>query len=283
MINFFGTDITNNKNNDEVSGNIYRVKQIDQQKEARIDRIIENENEYRKAASLPFSLKLVKLLCGYFAFLEAVVLLESIMKKVPFSRLFHNAPIMILAAPVCLIVWLLLRIREKKLASTVIESAEYEQLDRDAERLFGDIQAELGVPNDAVSIDAILERYIIKNGEPKHRDFGINPYINIETKMYIKEERLCIADLQNLWEVPLTSLDSIELVNKKIGFPFWNKEEPYNSEKYKPFKITVNNYGQFFSKYYRIKIHDALGDFFMMIPEYDGKPFMDLTGLKVSQ
>ena len=90
---------------------------------------------------------------------------------------------------------------------------------------------------------------------------------------------LCIANMTERWDIPLSSFSRAVLVNKRPNLPAWNKPEPYTDEKYKRYKITTNNFGHYFSRYYRIDIDDGRGKFYLLVPEYDGGTFMELAGI----
>lgn len=51
-------------------------------------------------------------------------------------------------------------------------------------------------------------------------------------------------------------------------------------EEYMPYNISSNQTGQYSARYYRVEIADPKGEFYLLIPEYDGGIFMELANLR---
>lgn len=130
-------------------------------------------------------------------------------------------------------------------------------------------------------MNVLAERYVIKDGKPKRKDIGLTQYVNLSMFAYINGDQLCLDDASSVWEIPLSSIRSIELVKKRVSFPDWTKPEPYDSKSYKPYKITTNQFGHYFARYYCVEISDIRGDFYLLIPEYDGNTFMELMKIHI--
>ncbi len=100
---------------------------------------------------------------------------------------------------------------------------------------------------------------------------------NLDFYVFVNDGGLCFYDLRKVWEIPLSSLKYATFEKKKKSFESWNKKEPYNSEKYKKFKINKGKYDYYFLRIYKVEINDIRGEYHLIIPEYDWETFNSLT------
>ena len=64
----------------------------------------------------------------------------------------------------------------------------------------------------------------------------------------------------------------------------WNKDVAYNKDKYKDYKITMNQYNiYFFKPYYLIKINDGVEDFEIIVPPYEIEHFNEILNLEIKE
>ena len=89
-----------------------------------------------------------------------------------------------------------------------------------------------------------------------------------------------MADIHNVWEIPLTSFRSVKLEKKRTSIPGWIKPESYKSGQYKMYKIKEDNFHYIHCRYYRAEVGDERGEFFLLVPEYDGELFLNLIRLR---
>ena len=119
--------------------------------------------------------------------------------------------------------------------------------------------------------------YIQLYGAPlPHSLLLLSPVIIISFMSYISLGRTLYFDKDCL-SIPLSDLKSPEFIKKRVNFVDWNKQDPPDSPKYKPFDIRTNQFGACFSRYYKVEIYDPHGEYYLLIPEYDIEAFNKLT------
>ncbi len=274
--NFFGMD-ADRQENDPPMNATFLTAEIPPELESEMLRMQTESESLLKKAGLPLPLTIMKFIC-WFGWL--VVLLGTLKSDVSFIEGYRNAPALHWGGVICFFLWLGLFLYGRKRMKQIDKSTDLAEHVQDTEKLFSGLRQALGVPEDAREMDVLGERYVLKDGKPRHKDAGLTQYLNFSMAAFVHNSSLCLADTVQRWEIPLSSLRSMTLVKKRVSFPEWHKDEPFNSKKYKPYKITSNSYGHFFSYYYRIEIRDIRGDFCLLIPHFDGEVFTELTHIR---
>lgn len=283
MKNIFGVNTTDKSNIVYIDGKCFITRSVSPSLLEHLSRASENNEKLEKKAGLPAALNLVKSL----SFILAIIFTIGILKAdVPFDQAFENAPVILIGAPVLFLVSVILKIYEYFRIKKVGESQELTDHMNNLDELFSLAKNELGIPDNTVDIDVLFSRYIIKNNTIKSKPFGLCSHRNEQYMMYVEKNTLYIANMYDVMEIPLSSLGDATLSDKlrdRASFSQWNKSEAYNSEKYKKYKITLNNQGSYFCGFYTVEIHDTKGDFCLLIPSYDFEAFSTLTGVHVAE
>ena len=251
----------------------------------RLDRMKETAdalNETVKATKLPIVLNIVKILCGLFGLIVLASTLKAL-TEIGIEQAFQNAPILLCAGAVCLVVWAVLFLygRHRKNAVLQERDVNYEiaTLLREQASAF----AQLGVPQDAATVDTLTFRYKRKDGEVVAKAIGLqtSAYLNFEVKLYEDNGSVCFADIENVYAIPKEYLKSIRTVEKRISMSGWNKDEDPDSETYKPYKLALNNVGDIFFKPYYVLEFGYEGEVFgVYFPPYELAAFERVTGLR---
>ena len=155
------------------------------------------------------------------------------------------------------------------------------------QQTFNDIQEasknlyrDLGVPSDALNVDVLMMRYKVKNNEVAPVATGLCDFINLETKVYVKDGQLCISDIEHTYALPLDGMRCIRCVSKRVSIPSWNKKIGFDQGIYKPYKMAVNNMGILFFKPYYILECEIYGEVWgLYFPCYELPAISSLTGL----
>lgn len=274
-LNFFGMNIDQEGDTPDCAA--FLTAEIPPELESQMMQMQTESETLLKKASLPLPLAILKTIC-WFGWI--IVLLGILKSDVSFMEGYRNAPALYWGGVACFLLWLGMFLYGRKRMKQIDKSSDLAEHIEDSEKLFSDLRQSLRVPEEALEMDVLSERYVMKNGKPRHKDAGLTQYLNISMAAFVHDNHLCLADTMQRWEIPLSSIRSMTLVKKRVSFPEWHKDEPFNSPKYKPYKITSNNYGHFFSYYYRIEISDIRGDFYLLIPHFDGEVFTDLTHIR---
>ena len=281
----FGIDITTNKKNEHINSEEFIIQTTSKQKAEELKEKQENLLQTIEESKYPLWVRIVKAICGFYALFVIVGVIKAL-PDVGFDQALRNAPILIISGFLSLIVWLILQFfakrKEKRVMSEQNAEQQVEALDTNCQSIYD----ELTVPKDAASVDVLLFRYKVKNGKviPKAIGLQMTEYMNLDVKIFKTEDNLCLADLENLFAFPLSSLQSIQTVKKHITIPSWNKDTEPTKDEFKPYKMGVDQYGRVHLKSYHIltlmhngRIH---GIYF---PCYDLPAFESLTGLKAEE
>lgn len=277
MNNIFGINVTNNKDNTDYDGDIFIRRRVSEETVKQLDAAFNANQQLQKKASIPTWLEIIKLI---FMFLAIIITLGILKSDVSLRQGFENAWYLYITGIISLIGFIGLSIYGRRKEKKVIESEELTENIRSSNEIAAAAMQELKFPLEPQSLDVIADKYKIKNDEKKQINF--NTYfanVNLDLYVFIEDVNLCLADLYKVYEIPLSSITSMELSKKKASLPFWNKDEEYNSEKYKQFKVVLNSQGTYFTKYYKVNIRDTSGDFVLLIPNYDQPLFSELTGV----
>lgn len=278
MKNLFGVDITDNEGNLYQDGEIFITKRITPDLEIRFDKASEQDTGFEKSANFPLWLTIIK----YIFIIGAVSFTLGIFQgDINFAEGYKNAPWVYWTTPVLWIASIVLIVFERSNAKKIYSSQDFSEHVENFISIIQEAEQYLEIPENAFEIDALLFRYIKKDGEIKRKDFQFFSHINFSHKAYVKDDNLCLSNLRYVMEIPLQSVKSIHMEKKKASFPNWNKSQPFNSNEYKQFKVTFNNQGTYFAKYYSVQIQDIKGEFEFYVPNYDIDKICSLTGINI--
>ncbi len=278
MTNFFGLNVTKKAPSERFDGMAFCVRTASPEQSDEVDRFRRRNEEFERNTAFPFPLRIIHFLSKLIAFILIVSIIRA---DVSFAEGYRNAPYFYWTLLISLLVWIgvfLYRRQYLKEKQTEIEEQLAAHL-ANAELIYRRTMQHLSIPEDAASMDALAEHYVIKNGKPKHKNVGTGGYFNLDMFAYRENNCLYLANLETVLEIPLSSLNSMMMDKKKYCISPWNKSEPPFSERYAPYKIVNNQFDQYFVRCCRIEIRDARGDFFILIPEYEVPLFTQLTGL----
>lgn len=277
MKNIFGIDVTDNKENGSFDGECFVVRKLSMSTEDAVNNAVKSINSFEKMASLPLGLEIVYWIC---LMAGVIILLAELKTGFNIRQTLENAPCILYIGAAAWITVIYLAIYKRLKAKGISDSDDFEEHMSNISNVTFAAMSELGIPSASQSIDVIAVKYKYKDDNKK--SVNIHPMFshwNLDMFIFTEREMLCLADLYNVYEIPISSIRSIELCSKKAMLPQWNKEEPYNSPKYKQYKIVMNNQGIYFVRYYKVIISDAKGDFELLIPNYDQLLFSEITNV----
>ena len=137
---------------------------------------------------------------------------------------------------------------------------------------------ELGVPEDALSVDILPFHYRMKGTTPVSVGKK-NHFDNLSVSLYVADGDLCLATAHELYRIPLSDVRGYREYDEDFELDMWLKPESFDSDKYAEFGIRK-------SGFFSCKAHgyfglDLGGDFEVWIPCYDFPQVKDL--LKISK
>lgn len=236
----------------------YVVRSVSSETSLQHDSSIDALKNMEKTSQLPLWLRIVELICGMTAVCLLCGVLNAIGENIgeePFGQMWdrfvgNGAIVMIVVGVICLGVaiglWVWGRIRYKK----VVASPEYQAVINDTENVNNGSYEELGVPEGADSIDVLCYPYKLNRKGKEKNGCQFAQYVPINYKIFKQDDSLCFADVNDLIQIPLSAVTGASYVPKRVAFYGWTKDDKFNSEKYKPYKIRANNFGALFIKGY---------------------------------
>ncbi len=278
----FCIDATENKNNLIQNGSEFITATVAESKTSELEEKEEELQEAADKAKLPLWLRVIKYICGFFFGIVLLAVVRNL-GKLTFAEMFNNAPILFIAAFVCAAAWLCLTVCAKTKENKTLKEQDVEQIAYEMDSAVKTIFEELKVPYNAVDIDVLVFRYKVKDGKvrPISYLFQNTPYVNVALKAYVSDGYLYLADLQNLYSFKLSELISITTVNKRISISQWNKDVDPKHERFKQYKLRVNdNSGIFLKPYYILEGEHNGERFGIYFPSYELDNIEILTKLR---
>ena len=100
---------------------------------------------------------------------------------------------------------------------------------------------ELGVPEDALSVDILPFHYIMKGNSPVPA-LKKNRFDNLSVSLFLREGNLCLATAQERFDIPLSAIRGYREYDGDYELEMWLKPEDPDSDKYKDFGIRKSGF-----------------------------------------
>lgn len=282
---FYGIDRTTLKKNIFHEGDCFIAATVSDMTRQSYERALQSAAKELEATKLNPVLRGLKTVCSWitlFGFLSTI----RALRNVTIAEAFENAPFIFWLMGGCGVVWLVLTILTNRKAKNVMEGEGFGQSTRRLEGEIDRVFRELQVPEDAKQVDVVQLTYRWKNGTVKISTTGseTTPYTNVSLRVFRREDVLCLADLENRYELPISAMRRLKMVKKPLVIQGWNKEERLNDPFYKPYKLTMDNYERVHTKSYGLLElnHDGV-DWALWLPPYELNYISALTGLPITE
>lgn len=282
---FYGIDRTTLKKNTFHEGDCFIAATVSDMTRQSYERALQSAAKELEATKLNPVLRGLKTVCSWitlFGFLSTI----RALRNVTMAEAFENAPFIFWLMGGCGVVWLVLTILTNRKAKNVMEGEGFGQSTRRLEGEIDRVFRELQVPEDAKQVDVVQLTYRWKNGTVKISTTGseTTPYTNVSLRVFRREDVLCLADLENRYELPISAMRRLKMVKKPLVIQGWNKEEKLNDPFYKPYKLTMDNYERVHTKSYGLLelSHDGV-DWALWLPPYELNYISALTGLPITE
>lgn len=277
---FLFTDITYRTDNDVINGREFITETVNEIVKAKYEENQRKTDEMVESAKLPLIVRFLKPFCGVLFFIMLIAILsgESI------AKVWESSPAYFFIAPIALIGWITVAILEKKKIKSVVESDEAKVVSEALKQSIDACYETMGVPSDAVGVEVLMSRYKSVGGSTELSGIGSFAFVNLITKMYKKDDMLCFADIEHVYSLPLSSLKSITMKEKKSLLPYWHKGEDISSEKYKGLGISVDSKtgGFYIKSYYILKLEINNEEWGIYFPCYELEAVEAITGIRYS-
>ena len=282
---FYGIDRTTLKKNTFHEGDCFIAATVSDMTRQSYERALQSAAKELESTKLNPLLRGLKTVCSW---ITLIVFLSTIraLRNVTIAEAFENAPFIFWLMGGCGVVWLVLTYLTNRKARNVMAGEDFSMSTRRLESEIDRVFRELQVPEDAKEVDVVQLTYRWKNGTVKISTTGseTTPYTNVSLRVFRREDVLCLADLENRYELPIAAMRRLKMVKKPLVIQGWNKEEKLNDPFYKPYKLTMDNYERVHTKSYGLLElnHDGV-DWALWLPPYELNYISALTGLPITE
>ena len=282
---FYGIDRTTLKKNTFHEGDCFIAATVSDMTRQSYERALQSAAKELEATKLNPILRGLKTVCSWITLIVFIGTIRAL-RNVTIAEAFENAPGIFWIMGGCGIVWLVLTILTNRKAKNVMAGEDFNMSTRRLEGEIDRVFRELQVPEDAKEVDVVQLTYRWKNGTVKISTTGseTTPYTNVSLRVFRREDVLCLADLENRYELPISAMRRLKMVKKPLVIQGWNKEEKLNDPFYKPYKLTMDNYERVHTKSYGLLElnHDGV-DWALWLPPYELNYISALTGLPITE
>ena len=261
---------------DKSSLDKYIIRHISEEEQKAVDDIIEKENIFLKRKTIPSWLTTTSffgIIVGIYIVTAVFINEEGFKETYEKMKFLFYIAIALIAIGVIIITIAI--IKNKKLR----DDPEFQKLTKEQNTIANQSIDSLNVPADYIEMDLLLALVKYKNGEEVIVKQALS-FLNASTYAFVENELLCFADSVNVYAIPLNSITKIYEVDKTITLPSWNKKEPINSEKYKKYKLVLNNGGISSRPHYKVFLTIDNEKYYFCLANYDIDNFKKLISTK---
>ena len=280
MKNLFGM----NRYNEQKDGEKFIVKKLGGELARKQSAFEKEEVAFNKTAMLPAWISIPALIMTFAGLIALLVFFEIFDEDTSFAQAMERVGwlfitgIVLFAAGGGITAWNMIK------AARATKTPAYAYLKERARKLNRECYDELGVPEDAKTIDVTGVAYKKKNGAADGKLPWNASYSNVEAAFYADADAIMFAFTDCVFAVPRARILSVKCVEKYISVAEWTKEEPFNKGRYKNYKIKKNgNSGNIMIKpYYTVICRDEnYEEYQIIIPCYDAEPVVQAIGKPV--
>lgn len=282
---FFGIDRTENKKNMERNSACFLAASVSEPVRRSMVQAVERSEQQISRAKLPAPLRLIQGACGFVFTLLFIVIIRTL-GTITIAQAYENAPFFFWILGGCGAVWAVLAAAGSMVHRKVSAEEDYAIADLRLGKAVEAAYVELGVPQNAKDVDVIAITHRWKNGKMKIHTKGMemSPYTNVPFKVFVKDNKLCFADLSDRYEISLDQLKTLRSVKKPVTPVGWNKDEAPNEGFYKSYKLGVDQYNRIHMKRHGLLEFRHNGeDWAVWLPPYELNYIAALTGLTVQE
>lgn len=282
---FYGIDRTNDKKNQAHNGECFIAASVSGIQGRVLGQAAEQLVTVVNRTKLPLPLRIVQTVSGFVALMVGIGIIRAL-PTVDLDQAYENAPGLFWTAGVCAGLWLILTAIGNAVQKRGRASEECGIAERRMESAVVGVYQELGVPRDAKDVDVICITHRWKNGKMKihTRGMEMSPYRNEPFKVFVRDGKLCMVNLEHRYEIGLDELKCLRSVKKPIMPTGWNKDEDLNEGFYKPYKLSVDQYRRIHMKRYGILELEHNGESWgVWLPPYELNYISAVTKLDVTQ
>ena len=278
MKNLFGSKINGN----DFDGGFYRDRKISPMLEARLE--VENEElkKMEKKVTTPFWFQIAyMLLLGFGVIVIANVFSVMVENNGDISVPFNNAPGLVIAGIVALVLGLIMFIYSKLKAKFGISNEEVDAKIEKSSNINQECRDELGIPSDFVRLDVLLCQY--KEDPLKPISIGAAKYVAFDMMAFIENNAIALADVTNVLLIPKDEVKRIYKKEKNVTFVGWTKEDIPVKNRYNGYKVVVQNNTFYTCGAIGIVLEHLGNEYEIICPIYEEDKVKELFGLDFTE
>jgi len=278
----FAIDITDDKKNQQE--NLYKeliVEETDEIQKEQLQKAAEVIETQEKEIALPKWLGISKAITLIIWFILGAGIINAISDDTSIQEGFENAPAIFIVFPIAFLSWLFIYVYERRRKNQVNDNDTFQKHQEEALHLAESIYDSLGVPKEAIQLDVLSFRYIIKDGQIKRRGTSVANFMNVSKRVFIEDESFNIVDTEKRISIPLYAIQNIKKAKRRGMVIYWNKDVRFNKGKYKPYKIRVNNMGVLIMDYGIMNIHYENDDYQLYLPIYEIDQLKEMMDVEI--
>lgn len=281
---FLGIDQTSDRNNDITNRAEFSVAEPNSVTADAFERSVENASQIIEQSKLPLPLRIAQGVCGIAGIMLLAGILNAFRRNrdgtISLADAYRNAPWIFWLCAGFLLAWAICKIFAVKKSNDVLSSEEGSYTLAKFDNAYDAVLAELAVPHDAKEVDILCLYYKEKDGNINIRK-NYEYYINSVFRIFAEQDTLYLADIEGKYAFPLSNFTAIHTVKKSFTLMSWNKEEQFNKDRYKQFKLSKDSAGDIICRSYCIAEFEHNGTAWgIYFPCYELPIFEELLKLK---
>ena len=153
---FLGTDITEDKKNEEYNGKEFLIAETSPAMVEALESSGEKAKDLMDASKLPLLLRIVKSICGIAAALVALAVFKAFVRDdISIAEAYGNAPVLFWIMGVAAVLWLILKLLADRKEKAVLGSEDAARFNARFSAVSDSVFAELEVPESARAVDIL--------------------------------------------------------------------------------------------------------------------------------
>ncbi len=270
----FGTDITHNKDNRAIDGDVF----ITDSAPAELTQWLKDaEDSFENV----FNTKNIRKNMMYLTASSIIVITALIL--ITFLKDLYKpggVPVFPIIGFVLVAVYIVINRVITKRLEAALRSDEITKGILKVETLKQLVCMSFGLAEDAPDTDILHVDYKDKTGKTVRRI--IDSYTNVGMKLYRSGNSLCIIHGSSKYEIPLGEISEIRTVKKSISVLGWNKDTKCDEGEYKKYKLKEDRHGFVKIRQHYILVINRNGEEYgLYFPNYELPAMEELTGIKV--
>ena len=276
----FGVDITTDRRNDWNNSDEFILSKVGAELEAKLEGAADSALAVEKKSGLPWYGTILQGIVGAAALLGFAGVFDGVIDH-GFAGVMKNAAPWLYVFVIGGAAWLSLTLIDRLKKKKTLASGEAAAVNEALEAALDKARSELGVPENAETVDVYTLDYKVKNG----KYVNSNPpfFMNIEVHAYRQNDALMLWGTNEVWAFPLCEMKRIRTVKKSNTAMLWNKDEKPREGRFSQYKLAANNYGVSAKTYHILELEHGGENYGIYFPCWELPVFEKLTGLNAEE